>query len=111
MLHGWLLLFAGVFELVVGLSAKKWSGVFFHLLGGVLSIVVGALVTIHPDAGALALTLLLATLFLAGGLTLRRDSSLGKPSLLRRSPTDHEGGITWPRRLRINSSIPWWPAA
>jgi uncharacterized membrane protein HdeD (DUF308 family) len=68
LLFGWLLVFGGVFEVVAVFWAKEWRGIVLHLLGGILSIVVGALVVAHPDAGVLALTLLLATLFLAGGL-------------------------------------------
>ena len=68
LLYGWLLVFGGVFEVVAAFWTKQWRGIFLHLLGGILSAVVGALIVAHPDAGALGLTLLLATLFLVGGL-------------------------------------------
>jgi uncharacterized membrane protein HdeD (DUF308 family) len=68
LLYGWLLVFGGVFEVVAAFWAKEWSGIFLHLLGGILSTVVGALIVAHPDAGALGLTMLLATLFLVGGV-------------------------------------------
>ncbi len=68
LVYGWLLVFGGVFEVVAAFWAKQWRGIFLHLLGGILSAVVGALIVAHPDAGALGLTLLLATLFLVGGL-------------------------------------------
>jgi uncharacterized membrane protein HdeD (DUF308 family) len=68
LLYGWLLVFGGVFEVVAAFWATEWRGIFLHLLGGILSAVVGALMVTHPQAGAEALTLLLATLFLVGGL-------------------------------------------
>jgi uncharacterized membrane protein HdeD (DUF308 family) len=68
LLFGWLLVFGGVFEVVAVFWTKGWRGILLHLFGGILSTVVGALIVAHPDAGALGLTLLLATLFLAGGL-------------------------------------------
>jgi uncharacterized membrane protein HdeD (DUF308 family) len=68
LVFGWLLAFGGAFELGAAFWTKGWSGIVLHLLGGILSIVVGALLVAHPGAGALGLTLLLATLFLVGGL-------------------------------------------
>lgn len=68
LLYGWLLVFGGVFEVVAAFWAKERRGIFLHLLGGLLSAVVGTLIVTHPEAGVEALTLLLATLFLAGGL-------------------------------------------
>jgi uncharacterized membrane protein HdeD (DUF308 family) len=66
-LFGWLVVWGGVFEAVAVFAARKWIGVFLHLLSGILSIVVGALMVTHPDAAAGALTLLLAAFFLIGG--------------------------------------------
>jgi uncharacterized membrane protein HdeD (DUF308 family) len=34
---GWLLIIAGVFEVVHGFSRRPWSGFFINLLGGVLT--------------------------------------------------------------------------
>ncbi len=68
LVFGWLLVFGGVLEVVAVFWTKGWRGILLHLFGGILSTVVGALIVMHPDAGALGLTLLLATLFLAGGL-------------------------------------------
>jgi uncharacterized membrane protein HdeD (DUF308 family) len=66
--YGWLLVFGGVFEIVSAFRTTGWRGILLQLLGGILSLVVGALIVAHPDAGALGLTLVLATLFLVGGL-------------------------------------------
>jgi uncharacterized membrane protein HdeD (DUF308 family) len=68
LLFGWLVVFSGVFEAVAAFAARKWSGFFLHLLSGILSIIVGALMVTHPDAAAGALTLLLAAFFLMGGI-------------------------------------------
>ena len=67
-LFGWLLVFGGLAEVFTVFWVKGWRGILLQLLGGILSTVVGALIVAHPGAGVLTLTLLLATLFLAGGL-------------------------------------------
>jgi uncharacterized membrane protein HdeD (DUF308 family) len=67
LVFGWVLVFGGVLEVVAVFWTKGWRGILLHLLGGILSTVVGVLIVAHPGAGVLTLTLLLATLFLAGG--------------------------------------------
>jgi Uncharacterized conserved protein len=64
---GALLLVAGAFESVGAFWSRRWSGVFLHLVSGVLSIVVGVLFLGAPVDALLALTLLLACLLIAGG--------------------------------------------
>ena len=68
LLFGWLIILGGVFEAVAAFAARKWIGFFLHLLSGILSIVVGALMVTHLNAAAGALTLLLAAFFLISGL-------------------------------------------
>ena len=63
-----LLLAAGLAEAVGAFWCRGWSGVFLHLLSGVLSIVVGGLFLGAPVDAALALTLLLACLLTVGGV-------------------------------------------
>lgn len=65
---GTLLLIGGVFDVVGAFWARAWSGVFDHLLSGVLSIVVGALFLRAPVGALLTLTLLLACLLMVGGI-------------------------------------------
>ncbi|HSZ60198.1 MAG TPA: HdeD family acid-resistance protein [Terriglobales bacterium] len=60
---GWLLVFSGVVEAIHAFSVRGWGGVFLHLIGGVLGVLVGLLVVTHPVAGALAFTLLFASFF------------------------------------------------
>jgi uncharacterized membrane protein HdeD (DUF308 family) len=66
MFYGSLLLVSGIFELVGVFWTKGWN-ILFHLVGGILSVVVGGLIALYPGAGALGLTLMLAVLFLVGG--------------------------------------------
>ncbi len=55
-------------EVVSAFWARRWSGFFLHLLGGVLDCVIGLLVVSHPAAAAAALTLLLAAFLMVGGI-------------------------------------------
>jgi len=65
---GVLLMVGGVVQIVHAHSAKKWSGVFLYILGGILYLIIGMMVAANPGAGALALTLLLGVVFMVGGL-------------------------------------------
>jgi uncharacterized membrane protein HdeD (DUF308 family) len=65
---GWAVFFGGAMEIAAAIAMRGWRGVLLHVLSGILGMVVGAMVFMHPAAGALALTLLLASLFLVGGI-------------------------------------------
>ncbi len=65
---GWLLVISGIIECVQAFRVRKWGGLFLHLIGGVLGILVGLLVVTHPVAGALAWTLLFAAFFTVIGV-------------------------------------------
>jgi uncharacterized membrane protein HdeD (DUF308 family) len=65
---GWLLVVSGVFETIQSFRVRRWSGIFLHLIGGVLGVLVGLLIVTHPLAGALATTLLFASFFTVIGL-------------------------------------------
>jgi uncharacterized membrane protein HdeD (DUF308 family) len=65
---GWLLVISGIVEMVHAFRVRRWGGLFLHLIGGVLGILVGLLVVTHPVAGALAWTLLFASFFTVIGL-------------------------------------------
>jgi len=60
----------GIFQTVYAVKASTptWSGFLFDLLIGVLYVVTGLLMAVHPLAGAQSLTLLLASFFLVVGL-------------------------------------------
>jgi uncharacterized membrane protein HdeD (DUF308 family) len=65
---GWLLVFSGVLEMIHAFRVRRWGGLFLHLIGGVLGILVGLLVVTHPVAGAAAWTLLFASFCTAIGV-------------------------------------------
>jgi uncharacterized membrane protein HdeD (DUF308 family) len=68
LLLGWLLVIGGVVQALHAFWARRWGGIFAHLVAGVLSLVVGLLFLTRPTLAELALTLLVAVLFLVGGL-------------------------------------------
>jgi uncharacterized membrane protein HdeD (DUF308 family) len=65
---GWLLLLSGVMALLHAFRTRTWSGFFLYLLSAVLRAFVGYTLIRYPLIGALSLTLLLAALFIVGGL-------------------------------------------
>jgi uncharacterized membrane protein HdeD (DUF308 family) len=65
---GSLILFGGLVETVGAFWCRGWSGFFLHLLSGVLSIVVGLLFLKAPVGALSALTLLMASFLLVGGI-------------------------------------------
>ena len=68
MVLGWLMVISGIVEFVHAFHVQGWGGVFLHLIGGVLGVVVGLMVVTYPLAGALAWTLLFAAMFTVLGL-------------------------------------------
>lgn len=65
---GWLLIFSGIIEMAHAFSVRRWGGLFLHLIGGILGLLIGLLVVTHPLAGALAWTLLFASFLTIMGL-------------------------------------------
>lgn len=65
---GALLVVSGVAEMIGAFWSWRWSGVFLHLLAGVLGVVVGLMFLRAPVDAVLALTLLLACLLMVGGV-------------------------------------------
>jgi uncharacterized membrane protein HdeD (DUF308 family) len=65
---GWVLVLSGVVEVIQSFRVRKWAGIFLHLIGGVLGVLVGLLIVTHPVAGALAWTLLFASFFTVIGV-------------------------------------------
>jgi uncharacterized membrane protein HdeD (DUF308 family) len=64
---GWLLIFAGLFEIVHGLARRAWGGFFINLMSGLLYAVTGLLMVSHPGIAAITLTLLIAMLLIVAG--------------------------------------------
>ena len=65
---GWVLAISGVLWLVNAFRAFSWHGFFLYLLNAIIRGVTGYLLIRHPDAGAAGITLVLASLFIVGGL-------------------------------------------
>jgi uncharacterized membrane protein HdeD (DUF308 family) len=66
--YGWILLLAGVAQVVAAFGSLRWGGFFLHLLMGLVDIVLGVVFLRHVDLGASVLTLLLIVGFLIGGI-------------------------------------------
>jgi uncharacterized membrane protein HdeD (DUF308 family) len=68
LVFGWLLVLGGVFSLVQAFRTRSWSGSFLFLLSALFRGFVGYLLIRYPITGAVSLTLVLASLFVVGGL-------------------------------------------
>lgn len=64
---GWLLLLAGAITVYGAFSYHGYGPFFGSLLLGLLKIVLGVFLLMHPTLGVLALTLLLAAIFMVDG--------------------------------------------
>lgn len=73
---GWILLISGVFWLVNSFYAFNWHGFFLFLLNALIRGTAGYLLIRHPDAGTEAVTMVLAILFIVGGLFRAIGSSI-----------------------------------
>src|SRR5271165_4396390 len=65
---GWVLAISGVLWFIGSFQALAWGGFFIYLLNAIIRGVAGYLLIRHPDAGAEGVTMLLAVLFVVGGL-------------------------------------------
>jgi uncharacterized membrane protein HdeD (DUF308 family) len=65
---GWVLVISGVVWLINSFYAFSWHGFFLYLLNAIIRGVTGYLLIHHPDTGAKGVTMLLAALFIVGGL-------------------------------------------
>jgi len=68
LVFGWILVFSSLAWLVGAFQARSWGGVFLYLLNAIIRGVTGYFLLRHPDAGAEAVTILLASLFVVGGI-------------------------------------------
>ena len=59
---------AGLVQIIHGLWAHKWKGLFLSMLLGVLYVVTGAICVTNPEASAITLTLLIGAFCLTGGI-------------------------------------------
>jgi uncharacterized membrane protein HdeD (DUF308 family) len=65
---GWLLVIGAVVALVQAFRAYDWSGFFLYLLTALLRGVAGYVFIRYPGSGEVSLTILLASLFIVGGI-------------------------------------------
>jgi len=65
---GWVLMISGIVWLVNSFYAFSWHGFFLYLLNSLIRGATGYLLIKHPDAGAQGVTMVLAGLFIVGGL-------------------------------------------
>jgi uncharacterized membrane protein HdeD (DUF308 family) len=65
---GWLLLIAAGIEIAQAAMVGQWSGFFHHLLAAILFAVMGILLVARPGMSAEVLTIVIAMIFLIGGL-------------------------------------------
>jgi uncharacterized membrane protein HdeD (DUF308 family) len=65
---GWILLFGGIAWFVGAFQSRSWGGVFFYMLNALIRVATGYALLRRPDAGAIAVTMLLAVLLIVGGV-------------------------------------------
>jgi uncharacterized membrane protein HdeD (DUF308 family) len=65
---GWILAISGVVWLAGAFQTWTWGGFFVYLLNAIIRCVTGYLLIRHPDSGAEAVTMIVAALFIVGGL-------------------------------------------
>jgi len=68
LVFGWMLLFSGIFGLVHAFRTHNGQGFLLSLLGALFRGFTGYLLIRYPLAGAASLTLIVASLFIVGGL-------------------------------------------
>jgi len=64
---GWLLIIAGIIEVVHAVAVRNWRGFALHLLAAALYLMAGLFMLEDPIQAAAVLTLLLAAVFIVGG--------------------------------------------
>lgn len=67
-IFGWFLLFSGIIALVHALRVHTWSGFLLSFLSALLRGFTGFFLIRYPVVGAFALTLIIASFFLVGGV-------------------------------------------
>jgi uncharacterized membrane protein HdeD (DUF308 family) len=65
---GVLLTIAGALQAVHAFWRREWNGFFIDLLGGLLYLVVGLMISANPAAGAVTLTLLISVFLMVTGV-------------------------------------------
>ena len=66
---GLVLAAVGLVQIVQSFQVKAWTGFIWNLLIGIIQLVGGGLIYLNPLAGAIAITALIAVVFLVQGFT------------------------------------------
>lgn len=66
---GSVLVISGVLQIMQSAKMVNWAGFIWHLLLGILSAVGGTLIYLDPFAGVIVITILIAIVFAAHGVT------------------------------------------
>lgn len=69
LLIGWLLIFAGIAQLIRNISMGKSEGMWASIFWSIVALVIGILFIVNPMRGVLTLTLLLTIFFILSGLS------------------------------------------
>src|SRR5262249_20548606 len=65
---GYLMIVAGIFEIINAFANRAWGGFFLDLLMGVLYVVAGFFIVVNPGVAALTLTFMIAVLLVLSGV-------------------------------------------
>jgi len=103
---GWILAISGVAGLVSAFYAFTWQGFFLYLLNAIIRGVTGYLLIRHPDVGAAGVTMLLAALFIVGGIF--RGAAAGALRFPRWGWTVFSGLVSFVLGIYLLST---WPTA
>lgn len=68
LLIGWVLLVSGVMQIIYSFSSRGWGRFSMRFLAGILYLIAGLMLVVHPLRGAIALTVLLGILFIVEGI-------------------------------------------
>ncbi len=68
MVLAWILIISGAAHLVEAFQTRQWKGVAWHLLLGVVDLLVGVWLLVNPAVGAVKITLILAILLVIEGV-------------------------------------------
>jgi uncharacterized membrane protein HdeD (DUF308 family) len=68
LIFGWVLVAAGIVEMIYAFRIHKWGGLFLHFIVGLFGLFTGLLTLTHPVAGALVWTLLFASFLVVVGV-------------------------------------------
>ena len=66
---GAILFVGGIFQIIHAFQVKTWGGFFWDLIVGIVQVAGGIIVYMNPFAGAVTLTVLIAAVFFAQGVT------------------------------------------